>query len=179
MSKGKGWAILIGVSLFLGIMIGGVGPLALPPVAQVAQPFVCSGGELSQDIIRGESANEVTYNTAFQCYRDDGADEEGEDVTGPAIFAAITVYSVAIFVLLYLFAMRIRRSHAARLRAVLASIDAPGVVIEGKTINMRAATLDTKLEVLAVMRTQGLMNDATYERLVAESKAKAGQTGRA
>ncbi|MEM8695669.1 MAG: hypothetical protein AAGE05_06565, partial [Pseudomonadota bacterium] len=140
MSKGTAWAVLIGVSLFLGVMIGWVAPLAFPPLAQVAQPIVCPGGELAHDVIREESPDEITYNSAFQCYRGDGA--TGEDVTANAIFAAIGVYSVIAFVLLFLIFARMRRAHAARLRAALRAIDAPGVVLEGRTVNMRAASLD-------------------------------------
>jgi len=177
MSRGKMFAILIGVSLFLGIMIGWVGPLAFPPIAQVAQPIVCPGGELSQDIIRGEAGNEVTYNSAFQCYADDGAGETGEDVTGEdvtgqAILAAIAVYSVIAFVLLFGLGLRAMLSQKARLQNALRQIDAPGVVMEGKTINMRGATLETKLRTLATLHTQGLINEASYERLVAEARAK-------
>lgn len=170
MSWTKLFGILIGVSLFCGMMIGWVGPLAFPPIAQVAQPFVCPGGELSQDIIRGESANEVTYNSAFQCYS--GDDEAGEDVTVPAIFTAIGIYSLIAFVILSIFGLRAARSQGSRMQDALRRMDAPGVVMNGKTINMRGATLDTKLRVLAALHGQGLLNDATYERLVAEAQAK-------
>ena len=164
------WLVMIGVSLFLGMMIGWVAPLAFPPIAQVAQPFVCEGGDLVQDVIRGESGSEVTYNSAFQCVTDDGA---AQDVTAYAILTAMGIYSGIAFILLYLGSLRIRFSHAARLRAVLRSMDAPGVVIEGRTVNMRAATLETKLDVLATLRTQALIDETTYERLVADAKAKA------
>ncbi len=170
MNRGKIFGWMIGISLFLGVMIGWVGPLAFPPIAQVAQPFVCPGGELSQDVIRTESVDEVAYNSAFQCYAADG--ETAEDVTGPAILTAIGIYSLIAFVLLFGLGLRALLSQTARMRDALARIDAPGVVMDGKTINMRGATLETKLEVLATLRTQGLINEANYERLVAEAWAK-------
>lgn len=58
------------------------------------------------------------------------------------------------------------------MRDALARMDAPGVVMEGKTINMRGATLETKLRTLATLRTQGLIDEASYQRLVAEVRAK-------
>jgi hypothetical protein len=155
-------------------MIGWVGPLAFPPIAQAAQPFVCPGGELSQDVIRTESANEVAYNSAFQCYREDSetGGEKAEDVTGAAILTAIAIYSLIAFALLFALGLRALLSQTRRMRDALARIDAPGVVMEGKTINMRGATLETKLRTLATLRTQGLINEASYQRLVAEARAK-------
>lgn len=58
------------------------------------------------------------------------------------------------------------------MRDALARIDAPGVVMKGKTITMRGATLETKLRTLATLRTQGLINEASYQRPVAEARAK-------
>ena len=37
---------------------------------------------------------------------------------------------------------------------------------------MRGATLETKLSTLATLCTQGLINEASYQRLVAEARAK-------
>lgn len=170
MSRGVAFLVMIGVSLFLGMMIGWVAPLAFPPIAQIAQPFVCPDGALLQDVIRGQSGSEITYNSAFQCVSETGA---AEDVTAYAILTAMGLYSAIAFVLLYAASLRMRHSRAARLRAVVEAMDAPGVSIEGNTINMRAATLETKLDVLATLRTQALIDEATYETLVARAKAKA------
>jgi hypothetical protein len=170
MNRIKLLAILVGVSLFCGIMIGWVGPLAFPPIAQVAQPFVCPDGELAQDIIRGEGGGEVTYNSAFQCYSGDS--EAGENVTTSAILTAIGIYSLIAFVLLFAFGLRALRSQSARLRGALRTIDAPGVTMDGSSIDMRGAGLDTKLTILATLRTQGLIDDAGYESLIAEARAK-------
>lgn len=175
MNRGKIFATLIGISLFCGVMIGWVGPLAFAPIAQVAQPIVCPGGELNQDVIRTSSPGEVSYNSAFACYRGDGEPGEGiggEDVTTSAIFAAIGVYSVITFVLLFALGLRALRSQTAKLRAALQSLNAPGVAMRGKTIDMTAADLDTKLRVLAALHQQGLIDEARYEAMVAEARAK-------
>ena len=85
---------------------------------------------------------------------------------------AIGVYSLIAFVILSFFGLRAVRSQTSRMQDALRRMDAPGVVMNGKTINMRGATLDTKLRVLAALHGQGLLNDASYEKLVAEAQAK-------
>lgn len=172
MAMGKVLAWLIGISLFCGVMIGWVGPIVFAPIAQVAQPIVCPGGDLAQQTIRGASQGEVTYNTTFQCYRGTGENGTGEDVTASAIFAAIGIYSAIAFVLLCGFGLRALRSQTARMREALRAIDAPGVEMRGKTIDMRGADLATKLDVLATLRTQGLIDETRYEAMVTEARAK-------
>ncbi|MBC2776500.1 hypothetical protein [Parasphingopyxis marina] len=169
MNLRKVFAWLIGISLFFGVMIGWVAPLAFPPIAQVAQPIVCAGGELSQDVIRGESANEVTYNSAFVCYRDG---QEAEDVTASAILTAIGIYSLITFLLLFFFGLRALRGQTARMREAIRAIGDPRIRMEGRTIDMQDADLPAKLDALSTLRTQGLIDEASYERMVAEARRK-------
>jgi quercetin dioxygenase-like cupin family protein len=138
-----GW--LIGISLFFGVMIGWVAPLAFPPIAQVAQPIVCAGGELSQDVIREESASEVTYNSAFQCYREG---EAATDVTASAILTAIGIYSLIAFLLLFFLGLRALRGQTARMREAIRAIGDPRIRMAGRTIDMQDADLPTKLVTL-------------------------------
>lgn len=167
---GRILAIVLGVSLFCGTMIGWVGPIFLPAIAQVAQPIVCSGGEMEQETIRTASAGEVAYNTAFQCYR--GESETGEDVTVSAIFAAIGIYSAIAFVIILAFGLRMIGGHMRRMRGAIRGMNAPGVTVTGRKVDMSGATLDTKLEVLANLRQMGLIDDARHDAMAAEARAK-------
>ena len=156
--------IMIGVSLFLGLMCVSLGT-AFTPLMAVGGPLVCGGGEFGIDS-QAYSYKPGQSGTTRHPYCIDGQTGKKKDVTFPLIVVDTLIYGSIVFILLAIVGRKLKASVT---RAV-ASAAAPGAT----SINVLPGTMTSgrdgvqRLSELKEMRDSNLITDQEYERKKAD-----------
>lgn len=90
--------VLLGVSLFCGLMIAVAGGAVYPPLVRVAAPVACDGEfTIESSRYSYQTGQSGTQHRVFCTNRESGARAE---ITFYALFIAFLIYSLIIFVVL-------------------------------------------------------------------------------
>ena len=172
--------IVIGISLFIGIMITVAGGAIFPPLLDVAAPFVCNGKfSVETQVFRPKPSETVTARTFYCQNPKSGATT---DISLETIIVAGLIYSAIVFIPVLVIGLVIgpviatRRKtrevqDAANLEKTLGALRSSITIIPAQGMKNSEAPAE-KLKKLKELRDAGLITEQEYETKRAEIVSK-------
>ena len=164
-------AILLSVSLFVGLMLATAGTAIHPPLVRVAAPLACDGAFVIESSRYSYKPGQSGIEHHYYCVRAQGGREE---ITLRAIFMAFLVYSAAALVVCLLLALPLlwwlRRKFDVvpdLVRRARASMHRDGMTVRVIRTQAADAAADEgdiagRLRQLARLRDEGLISEQEY-----------------
>jgi hypothetical protein len=159
--------ILMGVSLFLGFVLFGVGGLFIPSIYRISTSLICTD-ELEIEESRYDTPTEHTTTVNIYCHTKTSGEEK--NVTGKVYVISSLIYSLFTF-LVFCFIMLINRIRRNTVEEIQSPAATPGLMESFPyEVDARLSENDLResLQRLKELRDDHLITEQEYENKKAE-----------